>query len=128
MKHLVTILALLVAGAAAAEQQQVSEDEANAVSAIFTCLSAGLPNDWARARMIVELEQPGATTGNVRYLVSREGAGDKSEDLVPCDAAMPARMLIELRQSQAPDRRGWKGAQLEVLRNGAFRLNYDYPK
>jgi hypothetical protein len=121
------IVALLAAGSAAA--QQASEDEVGAVSAIFRCLAAGLPENWGRAHVLMTLPTPGATEGNIRYMVAPEGAPDKLDAFAPCDPSVPARIFLELRNTLPADRQGWTGAQLELVRTGGtFRITYDYPK
>ncbi|HYG54158.1 MAG TPA: hypothetical protein VD965_02555 [Burkholderiales bacterium] len=127
MRHLVMIVALLAATAAGA--QQASEDEAGAVSAIFRCLAAGLPDNWGRAHVLMTLPSPGATEGNVRYLVAPDGAPDKLDPFSPCDPAVPARILLELRKTLPTEKQNWTGAQVELVRQGStFRITYDYPK
>ena len=121
------ILALLAAGGAAA--QQASDDEKGAVGAIYRCLATGLPENWGRAHVLLTLPAPNAEEGNVRYMVAPEGAPDKLDPFVPCDPAVPPRILAELRKSLPPERQGWTGAQVELVRsNGTFRITYDYPK
>jgi hypothetical protein len=122
----VAALALLLApfGAAA---QQANTTEQEIITGIGQCLVQGLPEDWVAAHMIVELPSPGAVTGNVRYVVARKGAEDKLESFTPCDTDMPARMLVELRDKQPPERQGWTSARLVVERDGSFRVNYDFP-
>lgn len=119
-------LALLLApfGAGA---QQANTAEQESITGIGQCLVQGLPEDWVAAHMIIDLPSPGAGTGKVRYLVARKGAEDKLEDFTPCDTEMPARMLIELRGKQPIERRGWTSVRLVIERDGAFRLNYDFP-
>lgn len=119
--------ALLLAPFGAAGQQ-ADTTEQETITGIGRCLVQGLPDDWVAAHMIVELPSPGASTGNVRYVVARKGAEDKLEPFTPCDTDMPARMLVELRDKQPIERQGWTSARLVVERDGAFRLNYDFPK
>jgi hypothetical protein len=127
MKYLVMLLALLATAGAGA--QQPSEDDVGAVSAIFQCLAEGLPENWGRAHVLVTLPEAGAENGNVRYLVAPEGLPDKIDAFAPCDPAVPARILIKLRETLPAERRGWTGAQVEFVRAGSsFRITYDYPK
>ncbi len=129
MKHIVMILGLLLGllAAAASWAQEPSPDEIGALNEVYGCLSQGLPENWGRAHVLMTLSEPGANTGNVRYMVAPLGEPDKIEPFLPCDPALPARILITLREYQAPDRRGWIGLQLEFQRSGGFRLNYEYP-
>ena len=128
MRYLLTAVAALAFAGPSARAQQASKAETQAVSSIVECLVEGLPEDWRRVEMIVELAKPGAETGDVQYLVSRAEAEDKQEPFTPCDVRKPARTLLEVRKSLAPKRRGWTGAKLVLLRDGKFGLNYDYPK
>ncbi len=122
----VAALALLLAPfGAGAQQADTAEQET--VTGIGQCLVQGLPDDWVAAHMIVDLPSPGASTGKVRYLVARKGAEDNLESFTPCDTDMPARMLVELRDKQPLERQGWTSVRLVVERDGAFRLNYDFP-
>jgi len=98
------------------------------VQSVVECLAAGLPEDWVRAEMVVELAKPGDTTGEVEYRVARKDAEDKLEPFTPCDPRTPARMLLETRKSQPAAKRGWTGATLVLQRDGKFSLNYEYPK
>jgi hypothetical protein len=112
----------------AARAQQASKGETAAVQSIVECLVEGLPEDWLHAEMVVELAKPLAETGDVQYLVVRQGAEDKPEVFTPCDVRKPARTLIEARKRQDPKRRGWISARLVLQRDGKFGLNYTYPK
>ena len=108
--------------------QAASISETNAVARIAECLIVGPPSDWKTLYMVVELAEPGAQTGQVRYLVARESAPDKQEPYVPCDLKKPAQLLIDSRKWQVPERQSWTGARLTLHENGNFELNYDYPK
>jgi hypothetical protein len=127
MRHLlIAFLCLGLSGRAAA--QEASIEETRAVTAIVECLVEGVPDDWARVRMLVELEKPGADTGSVVYQVARADAPEEFKEFEPCDVRKPARLLLEARNSQSPERRGWNGARLLLQRDGKFGLSYDYPK
>ena len=127
MKYLLILLALLAPAGAWA--QPATEDEIGAMSAMFRCLAEGLPDNWGRAHVIVTLPEPGATTGNVRFMFSPEGAPDKIDPFAPCDPAVPAQIMMELRETLSAERKPWIGAQVEFVRAGAsFRITYDYPK
>jgi len=126
LRTLLALLALLVPPCAPA--QEASKHETRVVQSVVECLVAGLPEDWVRAEMIVELAKPGAITGDVQYLVARKDAEDKLEPFAPCDFRKPARTLLETRKSQPAAKRGWTGAKLVLQRDGKFALNYEYPK
>jgi len=131
MRHL-SIIALLAAAPLMAPSwaraQQASETETEVLSAIAKCLMVGLPQDWFRAQVVVELEAPGAPSGNVSYLMTRTLSRDKLEPFVPCDGTAPAKALVDLRKEQPPERSGWKTARFVLNRDGKFDLHYDYPK
>jgi hypothetical protein len=128
MRHLLAALAVFALAVPSAKAQEASKAETKAVSTIVECLAAGLPEDWQRAKMIVELAKPGADTGDVEYVVARASAPDKFEPFTPCDVRKPARTLLEARKTLAPKRRAWTAATLLLQRDGKFALNYDYPK
>ena len=46
-----------------AQAQQASEKETELLGVIAKCLIEGLPADWQRAQMIIELDAPGAPSG-----------------------------------------------------------------
>lgn len=110
------------------EQRGASDTESHAVADIVDCLVAGLPETWKQATMEINLEKPLDETGSVRYVFSSEDGVAPSEPFQPCDVKKPAKMLIELRNQQPADRRGWIGAQFTVLRDGRFGIRYGYPK
>ena len=120
--------ALIAAAPAGALAQAASKAETRAVSTIVECLIQGVPEDWLRVEMIVELPKPLAESGDVLYLVTRAEAEDKQEPFTPCDVRQPARTLIEARKALPSSRRNWTAAKLVLLRDGKFGLNYDYPK
>ena len=126
MRSALAVLALAVPSLLCA--QEASKRETAAVQSIVQCLMQGLPEDWQRAEMTVELAKPAAQTGDVVYLVTRTGAEDKPEPFTPCDVRKPPRTLLDARKSQAPARRGWTRAQLVLQRDGKFSINYEYPK
>ncbi len=127
MKNLF-IIALLALAPFAARAQQASETETRIVGEIAKCLLAGLPADWQRAHVVVDLDEPGALDGGVRYLFSRALSRDKLEPFTPCDPKEPAKALVELRKLQPPERGGWKSARFVLNRDGKFDLTYDYAK
>jgi hypothetical protein len=128
MRNFLTVIAAFALAVPSVRAQVASKAETRAVSTIVECLVEGLPEDWQRAEMIVELAKPGADTGDVQYLVARATAPDKLEPFTPCDVRKPARTLLEARKTLAAKRRAWTGAKLVLLRDGKFALNYDYPK
>src|SRR5678816_4542209 len=103
--------------------QEANAVQLEAISEIARCMAQGLPEDWASAHMIVELERPGDSTGKVRYLATRKDAADKPEPFTPCDTDRPPVALIGLRMLEPAERRGWTTARLVVERDGTFRLN-----
>lgn len=122
-------LPLLLAFAAGPALGQTADPrELDTISEIGRCLVQGLPEDWAAAHMVLELERPGAASGNVRYLVARKDVPERLESFQPCDTQAPAHALVELRERQPEDRRGWTAARLVFERDGSFRLSYDFPK
>jgi len=120
------MMALLGAPLAAAAQS-AAPYEVEMLQKIAPCLARGAPPDWFRIYMIVELEKPGDETGGVRYLASREGKPEQTEPFTPCDIRGPAMEVLGLREHQVPDRRGWTGARIVLLRDGSFSLGYDFP-
>ena len=122
------LAALALAAPACALAQEASKHETQVVQSVVECLAAGLPEDWTRAEMIVELAKPGASTGDVQYLVARKDSEDKLEPFTPCDFRKPARTLLETRKTQPRAKRGWTKASLVLQLDGKFALNYEYPK
>ncbi len=110
------------------ERQQADEREMQLLGTIAQCLIAGLPGDWARAQMIVELEAPGTPGGVVSYRFSRTLSRDTFEPFTPCDESKPPATLAEVRGLQSPERGGWKTARFVVNRDGKFDLKYEYPR
>jgi len=107
--------------------QEANALQLETITEIARCMAQGLPEDWASAHMIVDLEHPGDSTGKVRYLVMRKDAEDKPEFFTPCDTDGPPKALIALREHEPVERRGWTSARLVVERDGSFRLHYDFP-
>ena len=119
---------LLAAAPASSFAQAASLSETNAVARIAECLVVGAPPDLQKIHMVVELPEAVSETGHVRYLAVRESSPDTPVPYVPCDLKKPAQILIESRQQQVPERKGWTGARLTLHDSGKFELNYDYPK
>jgi hypothetical protein len=130
MRALLMVLAFAAAQAwgQATEERGASDAENRAVAYIVDCMVAGLPEDWKRAVMEVNLDKPYDETGGVRYLYARDENARPAEPFEPCDLKRPAKTLIELRETLAPAKRGWIGAQVTVLRDGRFGIRYGYPK
>jgi hypothetical protein len=126
MKRLFITLALTLVPAWALSQE-ASDREADTVTEIARCMAEGLPEGWQRAFMLVELAEPGAASGGVKYLASRSETADDAVEFTPCSVRRPAELLLQLRDSQPPERRAWRSARLMLLRDGNFRLNYDAP-
>ena len=124
MRHALIML-LAAALPASGFGQTASKAETDVVVQIAPCMVHGTPEDWQRLYMVIELPEPGAPAGRARYLVERDG---EPVAYVPCDPQKPAQMLMDSRQEQPPERRGWTGARLVIHRSGRFDLNYDYPK
>ena len=123
------VIAALALGAPALLcAQEASRNETAAVQGMLECLMQGLPEDWQRAEVTIELPKPLAQTGDVQYVVVRSGAEDRPEPFTPCDVRKPPRTLLDTRKTQAPARRGWTRAQLVLQRDGKFGITYDYPK
>jgi hypothetical protein len=131
LRHLLIIASLAAApllSPSSARAQTASDAETAVLSEIAKCLVVGLPEDWQRAQVVVELKEPGAPDGEVRYLFSRTLARDKLESFKPCDEQAPARAMVGLRGAQPPEKRGWRVARFLLNRDGKFDLSYDYPK
>jgi hypothetical protein len=126
MRHraIITLLALMPLGVLA---QTASEQEQAILGGIAQCMVAGLPGDWGRAELTVELPQPGANGGEAIYSMTRTLSGT-AEPFMPCDERKPAQALVEMRRLQDAERAAWKSARFVIYRDGKFDLRYDYPK
>ena len=130
MRHALIMLLLAVAITSAPAigfSQTASKTEAEVAQQIAQCMVEGPPEDWERLYMIIELDEPGAPAGRVRYVAEGKTSTQQTA-YVPCDPREPARLLMDARESQSAERRGWTGARLVIHRSGRFDLNYDYPK
>jgi hypothetical protein len=127
MRHLLIMLFLALTSAGALAQS-ASPAETEAVASIAECIVQGAPDGWQRLYMVIDLAEPGAETGKVRYLAARASAPDQPVAYTPCDTSKPAKVLLDARTRQAPERRGWIGARLTLHESGKFELNYDFPK
>jgi hypothetical protein len=120
--------AFLLLGERPALSQEATVSETGAVARIAECLVVNAPHDWQQLTMEVRLDEPGAENGRVRYLAKLASTPDEPLAYTPCDAARPAKLLMESRTQQEPERRGWTAARLVLDNDGKFKLNYDYPK
>jgi|SRR6478752_9084592 hypothetical protein len=119
---LALLAALAPLGAAA---QKASSAQVDAVSAVAECLATGLPQSWKRLQVIIELREPYAETGGVRYLITRPD--DQVEPFRPCDPSLPPVKLLALRDSQPAAERGWTKLILTMQPDASFDMKYEYP-
>jgi len=117
-----------LAAALPALAQQASGDQNRMINEIAQCLQAGLPQDWAAAEVQVELKEPGATTGDVTYVMRRALAGGEFQIFRPCDPQLPARLLLDVREQQSATQRNWNRARLVIRNDGTYDLTFDYPQ
>jgi hypothetical protein len=115
-------LALAPLGAAA---QGASAAQTKTVSTIAECLAVGLPEQWKRLQMIIDLPEPLSDVGSVQYLVTLPN--DRIDSFKPCDPGLPPRRLIGLRDDQPEKERGWTKAILTMQPDASFTLKYEYP-
>ena len=120
------IMALLLVSATAGLAQNASDEQNRIVGEVAQCLQAGLPPDWAVAEMRVELKKPGASSGDVAYVMRRRLSGGEFETFRPCDEKTAARTLLQIRKSQPKDRAAWTGAKLTLRVEGTYDLTFDY--
>jgi hypothetical protein len=121
-------MALLLVPATPGLAQKASDEQNRVVDEVAQCLLAGLPPDWAVAEMRVELQKPGADTGNASYVMRRKLSGGQFESFRPCDEKKAARALLDIRKSQSKERRNWTGARLVLRQEGSYDLTFDYAK
>jgi hypothetical protein len=124
MSRFALVLCLALAPLPAAAQQ-ASSVQTKAVSAVAECLATGLPAQWKRLQVIIELKQPLAETGGVLYLVTLPD--DRTEAFNPCDPNLPPVKLIELRDIQPEKERVWTKLILTMQPDASFDLKYEYP-
>jgi hypothetical protein len=115
-------LALAPLGAAA---QTATGMQTSAVSEIAECLAVGLPSEWKRLQMVIELPRPMSDTGGVLYLVTLPD--DRIQPFQPCDPGLPPRRLISTRDAQPEKEQGWTKATLTMQPDASFDLKYEYP-
>ena len=130
MRHALIMLLPAVAMTAAPAigfGQTASKAEAQAAQEIAKCMVQNAPTDWRKLFMIIELPEPNAPAGRVRYMATRDFSPDPAA-YTPCDPQLPAKLLMDAREAQPAERRGWTGARLIISSDGRFDLNYDYPK
>src|SRR3954464_4307241 len=102
MRHPAIIaLALLLAPLAAHAQDPTAEEQA-VLNEIARCLVAGLPTNWTRAEMTLDLPAPNAETGDVRYVFRRALSGGDYELFRPGNDEGPARPPARPPHSPAP--------------------------
>jgi len=126
MRHLLIIGLIAFAGLARAQQPTANETEI--LTVVAKCLLLGLPSDWYEAQVIVTLDEPGSPSGEARYVYTPQLARADQVPYTPCHSTNPAKALVEMRELQPPERRGWKSVRFLLHRNGTFDLTYDYPK
>jgi hypothetical protein len=124
MTRLLLALCLALAPLAAAAQK-ASSATIDAVSATAECLALGLPEKWKLLQVIIELKQPFADVGGVRYLVTLPS--DRAEPFQPCDPNLPPVKLLGLRDGQPEKDRGWTKLILTMKPDASFDLKYEYP-
>ena len=130
MRALAIVLVFTAAQAFAqgAEQRGAADFETRAMADIVGCMVQGLPDEWYRATMEINLDKPFDETGSVRYGFARREDEPPVEPFQPCDVKRPARTLIDLRSRLPRDKQNWIGVQITVLRDGRFGIRYGYPK
>jgi hypothetical protein len=124
MSRLLFALCLALTPLAAAAQK-ADTAQTDAVSAAAECLALGLPEKWKRLQVIIELKQPFADTGGVRYLVTLPD--DRVEPFQPCDPNLPPVKLVGLRDGMPEKERGWTKLILTMKPDASFDLKYEYP-
>ena len=124
MSRFVLALCLALAPLAAAAQD-ASKAQTNAVSEVAQCLATGLPAQWKRLQVVIELKKPMAETGGVLYLVTLPD--DRIEPFQPCDPRLPPVKLVDLREVQPEKDRGWTKLILTMQPDASFDLKYEYP-
>ena len=130
MRHALIMLLLAISMTAAPAigfGQTASKAEAQVAQEIAKCMVQNAPTDWRKLFMIIELPEPNAPAGRVRYIATRDFSPDPAA-YTPCDPQLPAKLLMDAREAQPAERRGWTGARLTISSDGRFDLNYDYPK
>lgn len=98
------------------------------IQEIAGCLVAGLPQDWTRAQIeVVEIGRDGKAR-DFEAIYSYLGAEGKGARFSPCDPREPALNLYKLNGALSPEKRDWIKATMIFSKEGAFELQYDYPK
>jgi hypothetical protein len=124
MTRFVPLLCLFLAAGAAA--QGATTAQTTAVTSVAECLASGLPEQWKRFQVIIELKRPFDDTGGVLYLVTLPD--DRTEPLKPCDPRLPPVKLLDLRDGQPEKERGWTKLILTMRPDASFDLKYEYPE
>ena len=114
-RTLVALAALLLActalAQAPAKDAEPKGPEPKSLEEIFTCLAAGLTQDWRTATVeVIEI----ASTGNERQFEARH------------TFTRAAKGVHSFNQFLEPEKREWKRASLIFNSNGKFELKYDY--
>jgi len=125
---IVLVFAAVQVLAQTTEQREAADFETRAMAEIVDCMVQGLPDEWYRATMEINLDKPFDETGSVRYGFARTEDEPPVEPFQPCDVKRPARTFIELRSRLPSDKQGWIGAQITVLKDGRFGIRYGFPK
>ncbi|HEX6690582.1 MAG TPA: hypothetical protein VF110_05470 [Burkholderiales bacterium] len=125
-RHAIVLSLLLAAAPTGASAQGATDAQTRAVTAIAECLALGLPEQWKRFQMTIELPAPYSDTGGVLYLVTLPD--DRTQPLKPCDPGLPPRELLGIRDGQPDKERGWTKAILTMRPDASFDLKYEYPK
>ena len=136
LRTLATLAALLFACAALAQAPAPAAEsndpepkgpEPKSLEEIFTCLAAGLTQDWRSATVeVIEISSSGKERQfEARHTFTR--AGDpKPQRLQPCDDTSAAKGVHGFNQFLDPEKREWKRAILIFNSDGKFDLKYDY--
>jgi hypothetical protein len=105
--------------------QKASSSQTDVVSSVAECLAIGLPREWKRLQVIIDLSQPLADTGNVSYIVILPD--NSTNSFQPCDPRLAPVKLIGLRDDMPEKDRGWNKLILTMQPDASFDLKYEYP-
>lgn len=128
MPHIASaaVMLLLALAPLAAMSQGASDAQTRAVSSVAECLAVGLPEQWKRLQVVIELPKPNSETGGVQYLVTM--LDDRVQPFKPCDPRLPPVRLLDLRETQPEKERGWTKLILTMRPDASFDLKYEFPK
>ena len=124
MSRALLVLCLALAPLAASAQK-ASKSQVDVISAVAECLATGLPQQWTRLQVVVDIRQPYAETGGVLYAVTLPDG--RTGPFEPCDPRLAPAKIIELRDQQPASERGWTKAILTMKPDASFDLKYEYP-